>query len=114
MKTMKILGFRGTRLGTESTQTRPIFYSLFVPFLRSAYCLTLTSCLQSLERENICFETEIRKMLNAMNLQKDQNDQICDEVARLEKSLTHSQVIYFTFFLYLKVKTNCILCFTLF
>lgn len=38
-----------------------------------------------------------------MNLQKDQNDQICDEVTRLEKSLTQSQVIYyFTFFLYLK------------
>ncbi|XXG84773.1 hypothetical protein AAC387_Pa11g0004 [Persea americana] len=49
--------------------------------------------IQSLERENICFETEIRKMLNAMNLQKDQNDQICDEVTRLEKSLTHSQVL---------------------
>lgn len=76
---------------------------LFVPFLISAYCLTLTSCLQSLEKENICFETEIRKMLNAMNLQKDQNDQICDEVTRLEKSLMQSQVIYyFTFFLYLK------------
>lgn len=28
-----------------------------------------------------------------MNLQKDQNDQICDEVTHLEKSLMQSQVV---------------------
>ncbi|XP_058083017.1 kinesin-like protein KIN-UA isoform X2 [Magnolia sinica] len=54
---------------------------------------------ESLEKENICLGLEIKTMLDELNLQKDQSDHMCDELARLEMSLrqTENQLDTFTY-----------------